>query len=122
VRAVAASTPPRAQPDRAVSAARQHTVRAGQTLSGIARQYGVSVAALQQANGLSGTDIRAGQTLSIPGPGLRKVALRTHTVAAGDTLSGIARRYGVSTADLARANGLTDKHRIRPGQTLTIPG
>lgn len=121
VRAVAAPTAPRGQPDRAVTSARQHTVRAGQTLSGIARQYGVSVAALQQANGLSGTDIRAGQTLTIPSAGLRKVALRTHTVAAGDTLSGIARRYGVSTADLARANGLTDKHRIRPGQTLKIP-
>lgn len=43
-----------------------HTVRAGETLGGIARQHGVSVAALKRANGLSGTIIRKGQRLKLP--------------------------------------------------------
>ena len=42
-------------------------------------------------------------------------------VESGDTLLGIARRTGVSTADIKRANGLSDDN-IRLGQTLTIPG
>jgi len=43
-----------------------HTVRAGETLSGIARQHGVSVSALKRANGLNGSDIRKGQRLRLP--------------------------------------------------------
>ena len=43
------------------------------------------------------------------------------TVAAGDTLYGIARRNGVTVRDLKAANGLTT-NTIRPGQTLVLPG
>lgn len=43
-----------------------HTVRAGETLGGIARQHGVTVAALKRANGMSGTVIRKGQRLRLP--------------------------------------------------------
>lgn len=46
---------------------------------------------------------------------------RTHTVAGGENLSKIARRYGVSTESLMQANQLTDPNFIRAGQTLTIP-
>jgi len=46
---------------------------------------------------------------------------RTHTVASGENLSKIARRYGVTTDALMRANNLTDANFIRAGQTLTIP-
>jgi len=46
---------------------------------------------------------------------------RTHTVAGGENLSRIARRYGVSTEALMQANQLTDPNFIRVGQTLTIP-
>lgn len=45
-----------------------------------------------------------------------------HVVAPGDTLSVIARTHGVSTADLAAANGITNYHLIRVGQSLTVPG
>ncbi len=48
-------------------------------------------------------------------------AQNRHMVMAGDTLSGIASRYGVSTRDLARANGLSPNSRIRMGQRLKIP-
>jgi len=46
---------------------------------------------------------------------------QTYTVAAGDNLGGIARRYGVSAAELAAANGMTVTDTIRIGQTLRIP-
>ena len=44
-----------------------HTVAAGESLWGLARKYGTSIEAIQSANGLTGTTIRTGQTLTIPG-------------------------------------------------------
>jgi murein DD-endopeptidase MepM/ murein hydrolase activator NlpD len=46
----------------------------------------------------------------------------THTVAYGESLGGIAGRYGISRAELMDANGITDPNRIREGQRLVIPG
>src|SRR5690606_17485653 len=45
---------------------------------------------------------------------------RTHTIVSGDTLSGIAARYGVSTHSIARTNNMKDT-QVRLGQTLKIP-
>lgn len=44
----------------------RHTVRKGDTLSGLARKYGSTVSKIQSANGIRGTVIRLGQTLTIP--------------------------------------------------------
>jgi membrane-bound lytic murein transglycosylase D len=57
------SSPHRDSPARARVS---HTVRSGETLSGIARQHGISVAALRKANGLGSSQIRAGQRLRLP--------------------------------------------------------
>jgi spore coat assembly protein SafA len=47
---------------------------------------------------------------------------RTYVVQQGDTLSGIARRFGVSLSDLEKANPqITDPNRIFPGQVINIP-
>ncbi len=53
----------------ATARAGTHTVTAGDSLWGLAKQYGVSVEAIQKANGLDGEKIRRGQTLSIPAKG-----------------------------------------------------
>jgi len=49
---------------------REHTIREGETLSGIAIHYRVRMSQLRQANSLSGSDVRAGQVLKIPGRGI----------------------------------------------------
>ncbi len=102
-----------------------HTVAPGETLSQIASDHKVNMAELAEANGIDDVDrLRAGQLLTMPGEGADPAApaapVRFHTVATGDTLSAIARTYGVTVAKLAAANGIDDIHRIRVGDKLAI--
>lgn len=46
---------------------------------------------------------------------------KTYTVAKGDTLGGIARRFGVRTAELIEINGLANPNKIRVGQKIKLP-
>ena len=108
----------------------QYTVRSGDTVSHIASEHGTSVAAVRTANGLDARAfIREGQTLTIPTSGTGAPAVATpaatggsHTVASGETVSAIAKRYGTTVAAVSAANGLDARAFIRVGQTLTIPG
>ena len=109
----------------------RHTVVAGDTLSGIAYLYGVTIEELVQDNGVSDPNmIFPGQVLEIPGLGTRDEpgssggggSSAQYTVQEGDTLSGIASDHDVSIEELQSANGLDDANWIFPGQTLTIPG
>lgn len=50
-----------------------------------------------------------------------KEAIAMHTVATGDTLSSIAKKYGASVRDIQNANKIADPTRIQVGQTLFIP-
>jgi soluble lytic murein transglycosylase-like protein len=106
-----------------LGASAAYTVRPGDTLSGIASRLGVSASALAHANGITDPNrVFAGRQLRVPGGAGAPVAARTHLVAAGDNLSTIARRYGVSVAALASTNHL-DAHRVlRTGARLTVPG
>ena len=120
----AAPAPERVRPAAAASA---HVVQRGETLSSIARRYGVSASALASANGVSDPrSLRAGQRLRIPAGGSTVAArsapppVRTYTVRRGDTLSSIARRHGVTVGELLAANELPDS-RIRAGQRLRVP-
>jgi len=102
-----------------------HTVQAGDTLLGLAMQYGVPMAAIQLQNNMgSSQTVRVGQTLEIPPAAAWQGASPfwiVHIVSAGETLSGIAQRYGVTLPDLRAANGLTDADMITVGQPLVIP-
>ena len=139
--AARASGPTRPAPSAAPTE-RSHTVRSGEHLTGIARHYGVSIAAIVAANRLANPSrIYAGQRLVIPGHAAAPApsrptpapapsaampkaaaAARTHTVRAGEHLIGIARRYAITVSALVRANGITNPSRIYAGQRLTIPG
>ena len=110
----------------ALGAGAGYTVRPGDTLSGIAARYGVSVSALARANNIADPDfIIAGRTLQIPGSGsgggVAGPAVK-HTVRSGETLSGVAARYGVPVRRIARANGIRNVRLIYAGQTLRVPG
>jgi LysM repeat protein len=111
----------------ALAASASYTIQPGDTLSAIAVRHSVTTSALAQANGITDTNrIVAGRTLTIP-TGSSATSSRAgggtvHTVARGDTMSGIAIRYGVRSVDIASANGIADRNLIRIGQRLTIPG
>lgn len=92
------------------------TVSPGQSLTGIAAQYGTTVAALAAANGISDPNlIVAGSVLQVPQSPV------SVTVEPGDTLSAIAETYGATYLSLASANGLADPNQIYPGEVLTVP-
>ena len=93
-----------------------HTVRRGDTVFSVAREYGVPPARIITDNLLAEPGrLAEGQDLLIQFPTV------THTVAGGDTLTSIAARYGVSRLALLRYNPVLDgESRIYPGQVLNI--
>jgi|GEM_PF-357612 LysM repeat protein len=112
--------------------AQEYVVAKGDSLARIAKKFGVSVAELRAANGLTSDSIKVGQKLTIPAQVAGDAtimavegasaagATQTYVVAKGDSLSRIAKKFGVSVADLKAANGLTSD-TIKVGQTLTLP-
>ncbi len=118
-----------------------YSVQPGDTLYGISLRHGVSVQALQEANGITGHLIYPGQKLTIPdanpdtcrNKASEEVLQRlensrenpkqpqvSYTVQAGDCLYAIAGRYGISVEALKQANNLSSE-LIYPGQALVIP-
>lgn len=109
------------QASRSTGSHKIHAVSSGETLSSIARRYGVSVSALRTTNRISGNVIRPGQRLRIPGTaGDDLPAAVIYTVRQGDALSTIAQRFGTTVTKLKRANRLTN-NTLRVGQRLEIP-
>lgn len=102
----------------------QHVVQAGDTLSALAVRYGSTVNAIVQANRLVNPSfIYVGQVLVIPSAAAPVPATGTYyTVRPGDTLTGIAYRYGVSYWAIVQANNLYNPSLIYAGQVLVIPG
>ncbi len=102
-----------------------HVVQAGQGLLEIAALYGVSVAEIMTANGITDQDIlRIGQELTIPGVTQRDIAVargNVHVVQAGESLLSIALQYGVTVEELEEANELPNPDSIFIGQELIIP-
>lgn len=100
-----------------------YTVQSGDTLSGIAAQYGTSVSALASLNGISNTNyIYIGQKLTVKGNATAASSTSYYTVQSGDTLSAIAAAHGLTTATLAAYNGITNYNVIYTGQQLKFSG
>ena len=93
-----------------------HTVKSGETIYSISRQYGVDPRVLAFGNSVADPSLLAvGQTLVINLPSV------THTVRCGDTLYSISKRYGVTVNDLYRHNLLLRGHSdIYEGDVLTV--
>lgn len=95
-----------------------HTVAEGETVSDIARFYGVSVETILWANALSASSvINAGEVLKFP-----SLSGVLHVVREGQTLSGIASSYGVSVERILAANRGVSAASLEAGDELIIPG
>ncbi len=110
-----------------------HTVASGENLGSIARRYGTTVVALVKANELRSSIIHPGDKLKVDIAGAPSLHTRrtspvtpganqisTHTVANGDTLWELARRYRVTITQLAEWNAITASSPLMPGQKLVI--
>ncbi len=124
-----------------------HKVRKGETVSGIAKKYGVSPFNIIQANSLSKRyRIYAGQPLKIPGYGESNLGQKTSTskdlsesdynpdkisaskngystykVKPGDTLEEIAKNFKTTSSDLEQINGINNQDLIKTGEKLKVP-
>ena len=99
----------------------RYTVHWGDTLTAIAARYGTTVPALASLNGIDPTNILlSGTTLRLPTAGGGGTG--GHLVRPGETLSGIAARYGTTVSALVRGNGLASADLIVAGTRLSISG
>lgn len=111
-------------PARSASAV-EVRVGLGQTVWGLAQRYGVSVSSIASVNHLADPNtLQADQVIDIPTAGAVPAAGAAGvavTVQPGDTLSGIALRYGTSVASVASVNHLANPDQIRIGEQLQLP-
>ena len=119
----------------AASKPQRHRVNKGESVGSIARKYGVSTKELMAANKMKHAGrLTVGTWLVIPGGAPQPVqvaaknaapaaaASTTHTVQRGESISGIAAKYGVDSGDLLAANHMRSGKDLLAGQKLTIPG
>lgn len=97
-----------------------YTVGKGDTLESIAKTYELRIIDIVSANPnlVSLDKLPLGVKLYIPTEGKGLLV----SVAKGENLGAIAKRYGVRLKDLARINGIKDPLSIKPGDKLLIPG
>ncbi|MBR1405179.1 MAG: LysM peptidoglycan-binding domain-containing M23 family metallopeptidase [Treponema sp.] len=125
-----------------------HEVQKGETLYSISKTYGVSVSAIQEANGLSDNGIKVGQKIKIPdgaAPATAKASSSTpasspaaasstsskttapassdgtYVVQKGETWFGISKKYSISVADLQKLNGVGSDAALKVGQKIKVP-
>jgi LysM repeat protein len=107
-----------------------HVVQRGENLYRIALHYGISVDALTKANNITDSSrIFAGQTLIIPNfnpapdtvenPTVAGTPIK-YTVTYGDTLAGIASKYGMTVDEIMKVNNIDNPNHITRGQELNV--
>ena len=112
-----------------------YTVQSGDTLTGIAAKYNLSMDQVASLNGISRhAGLRVGQRLKLTGEAAepvresvaetvsKHVKSDSHVVKSGETLSSIARQYHLQVKYLADLNGLNANGNVRIGQRLKIVG
>lgn len=134
---VAPSTPepepvPEPEPEPAPFTDNYYIVQSGDTLSGIAAKYGTTYTELAEINGISNPNlIYVGQKILLPGAKVEepveekpveepKEDYITYTVEPGDTVSGIASRYGTTINQIVTDNNLYNPNIIFVGQKLKV--
>lgn len=117
------------------ASASTYTLKRGDTLSRVAARFKIPLKALVAANAIRDADrVREGQKLTVPDRKAAMVAVAkpivavepagegpAHEVKPGETLSGIAKRYGTTVADLVALNGLANANAVRDGKRLKLP-
>lgn len=109
----------------AAFAAKTHKVKKNETLASLAAKYHVSVDDLKSVNNRFNSSVKPGDTLIIPPRGSSKSqaaeseSATTYKVKKGDTIARVAKKTGVSVAELKRLNGLS-KGKLKPGQILAL--
>jgi putative chitinase len=111
-----------------IGASGVYTTQPGDTLTRIARLFNTNVETLAQLNGIvNQNQIQVGQRLNLPAqptPEPSETPARpaqSYQVRPGDTLFRLSLRFGVSIAQIAQANNITNTNRIFAGQVLIIP-
>ncbi len=119
---------------------KRHKVRNGEVLGTIAERYSTTVKLLKKINRIKGSSIRVGKTIVIPvaRKSLSRYRLSSNErlkqlqrakrsgkrieirVVKGDTFWDIAQKYNVSSASIAKWNGMSPRDLLRPGQKLII--
>ncbi len=131
---VAAIAPKEAKPAAEPGPFALYEVKKGDTLGSIAMRHAMRLAELRSANQLKDDKIVVGQKLKVQQPGPkptvqslvadvepRDSAPQIHVVSKGETVSELARRYGVTTSELLKANHISDPTKVSVGQKLKIP-
>ncbi|MBR4108469.1 MAG: LysM peptidoglycan-binding domain-containing protein [Akkermansia sp.] len=108
-----------------------YKVRPGDNLHDIAKRSNTTIAQIRKDSGIKGDVIHPGQIIKVrytpkgykPGKKAATPVPTTYIVKRGDTLSAIAKKNGISTAALLKANNMTmaQAAKVRPGRKLTIP-
>lgn len=119
----------------AAAAPQEYRVAAGDTVSSIAGRFGLSTASVLAQNGLGwrsvifpgqvltlGTGASAAPAAAPSGVSPASTGSGRHTVAAGETVTSIAGKHGVSVSAMLAANDLGSTSVIYPGQSLVVPG
>ena len=99
-----------------------YVVKAGDTLSDIAKKYGVTVPEIATLNKIPNPNkIYVGETLKIPAKGKsQSSSVIVYTVKKNENLTVIAKRYGTTVDKLVKDNGIKDKNKIYVGQKIKI--
>lgn len=94
----------------------KYIVRKGDSLSSIAKMYGVTTNTIIWANNLASNNVKEGDTLII-----LPVSGTIHTVVKGDTLKSIAKKYKADSGEIAQFNNFESDGTLAIGDTIIIP-